>query len=833
MIKSSKAQKIFDKAILKAAELVKKSNEEEIFDEEGNEKLNKELSDITVDLVDLPFELEPQELESYIKKIVPADYFDDYRCWSYLYDVVYDDIYKWVGFNAKSVNSSRRNNMIKSGLTAFDRAIEKKYNGTSPNGAGQYYLDWKYNLADEKDYIEQLADKNGLSVEFQTDEGYFEVFSSRRNNMIKSSHFDYNEIDEFEQASPDLDVKFDEPLLIVPENGYIYNHEGFEKYINEITQLYPDNWENANEAYHTDSIEEFIDMCESAWFRHDFGGAFDFYREGLKQMAESTISEVPADGQPFSIKNGFAFKLLSENETDFDVENPYWVDDYSLQGIDSFFCQINPSIGNRFDVVIDPDYFNVPEGETAVTSSRKPIKSSKWVEDIADKIGITFEQVLEVFKNNGYGEEEADDFWNSKWNDVSDAFGEDGIAGLDELFGMEITSARKSIKSSSMIYKENEMPSVMKDRIYWEIYYYNEGDNKELGTQNRYDSVRGMSFTQAKRRAKQLMEDYNCDTACMQTTGGNGVIIKNDSTGDKNMKIQSKRYIKSGTGNFVSNDGDFPLVVYIAEEYLYDEETDTQTEERDYEAEQWDYECAISNAEYVAEEKGISLCEGGFHRSLNGGDNYSSPYNVGITDGYYEGIQIQIEDNGSFDPEYMAQDDYDYTHDNSFYDLPQEEQDRLIDETSTKLIKEQKDKINDFLNELCTGYGWIKLGVSARFSNGETWYNKIDNSRKSPKTTILKSAWDMFDKLNEEDDPRDNNGEKLDSDLKKLDYVVQTIENSIRKSGINAVDISSAIEFTRENGMAGRCKQLRKLASEINEIVKVIGDSASSYKVSM
>lgn len=193
------------------------------------------------------------------------------------------------------------------------------------------------------------------------------------------------------------------------------------------------------------------------------------------------------------------------------------------------------------------DYNAEPEDEE-IESSRKPIKSSKWVEDVADKKGITFEQVLEVFKDNGYGEDEADNFWNSKWNDVSDAFGEDGIAGLDELFGMEITSAHKSIKSSSMIYKENEMPSVMKDRIYWEIYYYNEGDNKELGTQNRYDSVRGMSFTQAKRRAKQLMKDYNCDTACIQTTGGNGVIIKNDSIGDKNMKIQSKRLIKSGPG---------------------------------------------------------------------------------------------------------------------------------------------------------------------------------------------------------------------------------------------------------------------------------------------
>ena len=486
--------------------------------------------------------------------------------------------------------------------------------------------------------MQDFKKKNNLTI----------VKNSRRNNMkktIKSVYtLDRNEIDEFEQASPDLGVKFDEPLLIVHDNGYIYNHEGFEKYINEITQLYPDNWENANEAYHTDSIEEFIDMCESAWFRHDFGGAFDFYREGLKQMAESTISEVPADGQPFSIKNGFAFKLLSENETDFDVENPYWVDDYSLQRIDGFFCQINPSVGNQFDVVIDPDYFNVPEGETVVTSSRK------------------------------------------------------------------------LIKSSSMIYKENEMPSVMKDRIYWEIYYYNEGDNKELGTQNRYDSVRGMSFTQAKRRAKQLMRDYNCDTACMQTTGGNGVIIKNDSIGDKNMKIQSKRAIKSGTSNFGSNDDvfgyQFPLVTYVAENYYYDEETDSETEERDYEADDWEYRDALDEAKDLADEMDIPQY-----------DDYSEPYlchepfMIKFRDGYYEGLWIEVKEGTD------EEDIYNTNEYGSYYDGGRP----FTDEEMNKFA----DKLNEYFNKLCSDYGWQKLGVTARFSNGETMYHKIDNSRES------------------------------------------------------------------------------------------------------
>jgi hypothetical protein len=143
---------------------------------------------------------------------------------------------------------------------------------------------------------------------------------------------------------------------------------------------------------------------------------------------------------------------------------------------------------------------------------KQTIKSSaKWVEEVADAKGITFEQVLKVFEDNGYGEDEADDFWNSKWVDVDDAFGEDGILGLDELFGIEITSSRK--------------------------------------------------------------------------------------------------LIKSGTSNFGSNDDifgySFPLVTFIAENYVYDEETDTETEERDYDADYYEYEDAIDNAKDLADEMGI------------------------------------------------------------------------------------------------------------------------------------------------------------------------------------------------------------------------------------
>jgi hypothetical protein len=75
---------------------------------------------------------------------------------------------------------------LKEGISAFNKAIAKKYNETEPNGAGQYYLDWRFDLHDEKDNIEAIADRCGVTVEFQSDEGYFEVFEESKKCVKKS-----------------------------------------------------------------------------------------------------------------------------------------------------------------------------------------------------------------------------------------------------------------------------------------------------------------------------------------------------------------------------------------------------------------------------------------------------------------------------------------------------------------------------------------------------------------------------------------------------------------------------------------------------------------------
>lgn len=184
--------------------------------------------------------------------------------------------------------------------------------------------------------------------------------------------------------------------------------------------------------------------------------------------------------------------------------------------------------------------------------------------------------------------------------------------------------------------------------------------------------------------------------------------------------IKSGRFIKSGTSNFGSNNNvygyDFPLVVYLAENYAYDSEKDATTNERDYDADYLEYEDARVNAEDLAYEMDIPWY-----------DDYSEsylchePFMIQVESGYYEGLYIKIregtdeEDVYSNDPRY-----------GSVY-----EGGRPFTEEEMKAFES---KINAYLDKLCSDYGWMKLGISARFDNGETWYSKINNSRRPVKS---------------------------------------------------------------------------------------------------
>lgn len=187
--------------------------------------------------------------------------------------------------------------------------------------------------------------------------------------------------------------------------------------------------------------------------------------------------------------------------------------------------------------------------------------------------------------------------------------------------------------------------------------------------------------------------------------------------------IKSGRYIKSGTSNFGSNNDvfgySFPLVTYVAENHYYDEETDSETEERDYDADSWEYEDAIDNAKALADEMDIPQY-----------DDYSEPYlchepfMIKFRDGYYEGLWIEVKE---------GTDEEDVYSNDPRYGSVYEGGKPFTDEEMNKFA----DKLNEYFNRLCSDYGWQKLGVSARFDNGETWYSKIDNSRKPIKSSGL------------------------------------------------------------------------------------------------
>lgn len=139
----------------------------------------------------------------------------------------------------ESKKSARKN--LKEGISAFNKAIAKKYNETEPNSAGQYYLDWRFDLQDEKDNIEAIADRCGVTVEFQSDEGYFEVFeeskkSAKTMNEKISPKYVYN----FKNDGDYMISMFDDynfEILAIPDGKSLFSKD-LPKFKIEKTYIY-------------------------------------------------------------------------------------------------------------------------------------------------------------------------------------------------------------------------------------------------------------------------------------------------------------------------------------------------------------------------------------------------------------------------------------------------------------------------------------------------------------------------------------------------------------------------------------------------------------------
>ena len=95
-------------------------------------------------------------------------------------------------------------------------------------------------------------------------------------------------------------------------------------------------------------------------------------------------------------------------------------------------------------------------------------------------------------------------------------------------------------------------------------------------------------------------------------------------------------------------------------------------------------------------------------------------HEITIQSGYYEGLQLYVElthaaDNAGFTdagPEYV--DNYSARY---YFDMYRSQ--------AIRRYESEQRKVNKILDRIGRAYGMDKLGVYARFSNGETWYTKI------------------------------------------------------------------------------------------------------------
>ena len=88
-------------------------------------------------------------------------------------------------------------------------------------------------------------------------------------------------------------------------------------------------------------------------------------------------------------------------------------------------------------------------------------------------------------------------------------------------------------------------------------------------------------------------------------------------------------------------------------------------------------------------------------------------HTVSLKDGYYDGVQIYIEE------KYEHEEDFsDWTNDDFRYYF-----DNYRSKTVPKYMPEIR-KINKWLDKIVKDFGMDKLGITAVFSNGETMYTR-------------------------------------------------------------------------------------------------------------
>lgn len=87
-------------------------------------------------------------------------------------------------------------------------------------------------------------------------------------------------------------------------------------------------------------------------------------------------------------------------------------------------------------------------------------------------------------------------------------------------------------------------------------------------------------------------------------------------------------------------------------------------------------------------------------------------YKLRLQDGHYSGVQIVVDDDNAPDDYYLEK----------WFDFADYGVNRYV---LRRMVQAEKRRINENLLPLFKEYGFDEYAISARFSNGETWYNKV------------------------------------------------------------------------------------------------------------
>ena len=266
-------------------------------------------------------------------------------------------------------------------------------------------------------------------------------------------------------------------------------------------------WDDFFKEMPKDEIKDFLKFCEDYLY--------------LPNIEVDTVSN------KWDFENG-KVELKSNDKWGIGIS-----DDYNIIVVDEFTC-------DSADAFVAYDVASSESEEDDFYESKKSIKKSlkeskKYVSDVADDLMISFEDILNVFEEYGYGKKEAKDFYDSKWEDVTDAF--DEMAELAVMFELEDWNESKKCAKKSLKEKLNDSGDVRFNDIYScdlvnvltvtvydkELYEKLREEDLVLYQKGVYEQIDWKSFQD---EISYLKEDiYASDDFDVKFTLSNGVLI--------------------------------------------------------------------------------------------------------------------------------------------------------------------------------------------------------------------------------------------------------------------------------------------------------------------